>query len=148
MFWRFPVARKLVLTAGAAALVVLGLSNPAGASAPTTSRSQHGSPAHKIGPLSGKWSGNYSGAFSGTFKLTWVQLGQNLSGTIMVSGLNNVPTGIHGTVRGTSIRFGTVGSQAITYSGSVSGHSMSGAWQMHAGSRSLGGGSWSAAKSS
>jgi hypothetical protein len=47
-------------------------------------------------------------------------------------------------VSGGSIRFGTVGSAAITYTGSVSGTSMSGTYQV-AGSP---GGSWSATKSS
>ena len=96
----------------------------------------------------GKWSGSYSGAFSGTFSLTRQQSGEDLSGTIMVSGFNDVPTSIHGTVQGASIRFGTVGSESITYSGSVSGNSMSRTWKMQAGGRSLGGGSWKASRSS
>ena len=50
--------------------------------------------------------------------------------------------------RDRSIRFGTVGSQSITYSGSVSGPSMSGNWKILAGGKSMGGGSWSASKSS
>jgi hypothetical protein len=48
-------------------------------------------------------------------------------------------------VQGDTIRFGTVGSQAITYSGSVSGSSMSGTYQVGSGA---GSGSWSAAKAS
>jgi hypothetical protein len=80
--------------------------------------------------------------------LTWQQSGKNLSGTIMVSGFNNVPTTIHGTIQGASIRFGTVGSKSITYSGSVSSNSMSGTWQIQAGGRSMGSGSWKASKSS
>ena len=112
-----------------------GLDRPQAPPAPSTS-------------LSGKWSGTYSGAYNGTFKLTWQQSGQNLSGTIMISGFGNAPTNLHGTVQGASIRFGTVGSEAITYTGSVSGKSMSGTWKIKAGSRSLGGGSWKASKSS
>ena len=64
----------------------------------------------------------------------WKQSGPRLSGTI---------TGIKGAVNGTAISFGTVGSAAITYSGSVSGKSMSGSYQT-----SGGGGSWSAHKTS
>jgi hypothetical protein len=100
-----------------------------------------------LGPLSGKWSGSYSGSFSGTFNLTWQQSGTQLSGTIMVSGFHNVPTSINGTVKGTSISFGTVGSESITYSGSVSGSSMSGSWTIQAGGRSVGTGSWQASRS-
>ena len=100
------------------------------------------------GPLSGKWSGTYSGTFTGTFKLTWQQSGHNLGGSITISGFNNVPTSINGTAQGTAIRFGTVGSEAITYTGSVSAKSMSGTWKIQAAGRSMGGGSWNASKSS
>ena len=40
---------------------------------------------------------------------------------------------INGTVNGGTISFGTVGSQAITYSGSVSGDSMSGTYKVQSG---------------
>ena len=98
--------------------------------------------------LSGKWSGTYSGSFTGSFKLTWQQSGHNLGGTITISRFNNEPTSIDGTVHGATIRFGTVGSEAITYAGSVSGKSMSGTWKIQAAGRSMGGGSWNASKSS
>jgi hypothetical protein len=130
-----------------AALVTVapGWSDPTWASAPTI-HTHHASP-HKHGALSGKWSGSYSGAYSGTFNLTWQQTGQELSGTIAISGFGGEPTSIHGTVEGTSIRFGTVGSQSITYSGSVTGSSMSGTWKIQAGGHAMGGGSWKASKS-
>ena len=108
----------------------------------------HTATPSKHEPLSGKWSGRYSGSFSGTFKLAWQQSAQNLSGTIIVSGFDNAPTSIHGTVHGVSIRFGTVGSESITYSGSFSGKSMSGTWTIQADGRSLGQGSWGASRSS
>jgi hypothetical protein len=50
-------------------------------------------------------------------------------------------------VQGGAIRFGTVGSVGITYSGSVSGHSMSGTYQVHTANGPVGG-PWSASKSS
>ncbi|MGA8297269.1 MAG: hypothetical protein WB770_09530 [Acidimicrobiales bacterium] len=128
----------------ALAAISLGWSNLAGASVSTGHK--HNPPHHSS--LSGKWSGSYGGTYSGTFRLTWQQSGQNLSGTIRVSGFNNALTSLHGTVQGASIRFGTVGSEAITYTGSVSGKSMSGTWKIKAGSRTLGGGSWRASKSS
>ena len=50
------------------------------------------------------------------------------------------------TVNGSAITFGTVGSTAITYSGTVSGNSMSGNYQVQGGSSSASG-TWSATKS-
>jgi hypothetical protein len=92
--------------------------------------------------LSGKWSGQYSGAYSGTFKLNWQQSGSTLKGTISLSAPPGT-LGINGTVSGSSIKFGTVGGPGITYTGSVSGNSMSGSY-----TTPNGGGSWSATKSS
>jgi hypothetical protein len=100
-------------------------------------------PAAAAGDLSGSWSGQYSGAFTGTFKLTWQQTGSSLTGTIMLSTENNDPVPLTGTVNGSTISFGTVGSQAVTYSGHVSGSSMSGTYQVGGAA----GGPWSATKS-
>jgi len=94
------------------------------------------------GSLSGTWSGKYGGAYHGTFILHWTQSGSRLSGTIKLSNPSSKPS-IKGTVHGSTIRFGTVGGAAITYSGSVSGKSMSGSYQTPGG-----GGSWSAHKTS
>ncbi|HUJ67198.1 MAG TPA: hypothetical protein VLX59_16755 [Acidimicrobiales bacterium] len=99
------------------------------------------------GDLSGTWSGNYTGSFSGTFTLTWQQTGSNLSGTIKISGFGDVPTNIDGSVQGSSIRFGTVHGQEVTYTGTVSGASMSGSWQIPVPGHTVKG-SWSASKSS
>jgi hypothetical protein len=93
--------------------------------------------------LSGTWKGQYSGGYAGTFHLTWRQSGSRLSGTIRLSAPpTTLP--INGRVQGGSISFGTLGSLAITYSGTVSGSSMSGTYQVHANGST--GGSWSAAK--
>jgi len=92
--------------------------------------------------LSGRWSGQYDGSYQGTFTLRWRQSGSRLSGTIRLSAPAGGPIAIHGTVLGGAIRFGTVGATAITYSGSVSGNSMSGTYQVHGG----GGGPWKATK--
>ena len=153
MSWRSPVAPKLALATGVAALVAVapGWSNSTWASASTPHARYHTVHKPKHGPLSGTWSGSYSGAYSGSFTLTWQQSGQNLSGTIKVSGLGDLPTSINGSVQGASIRFGTVGPRSITYTGSVSGKSddsMSGTWNMKADGQSLGGGSWHASRSS
>jgi hypothetical protein len=93
--------------------------------------------------LSGRWSGRYTGSYSGTFNLSWSQKGSNLRGKIRLSSTATTET-LTGTVKGTSITFGTVGSAAITYSGTVSGDSMSGTFQV-GGAR---GGTWTATKSS
>jgi hypothetical protein len=92
--------------------------------------------------LSGRWSGRYSGAYSGTFTLSWQQKGSGLSGRITFSAPTRTER-LTGTVKGTRITFGTVGSAAITYSGSVSGNAMSGSYR--AGGAA---GRWSANKSS
>ena len=95
------------------------------------------------GSLTGTWSGTYRGAYHGTFTLHWTQSKSRLTGTIKLSSVGR--TNITGSVRGSTIRFGTVGNaNAITYSGSVSGNSMSGTYQVANG----GSGSWSASKTS
>ena len=92
------------------------------------------------GSLTGTWSGTYRGAYHGTFTLHWTQSKSRLTGTIKLSSVGR--TNITGSVRGSTIRFGTVGNaNAITYSGSVSGRSMSGTYKTGGA-----GGSWSAHK--
>jgi hypothetical protein len=89
--------------------------------------------------LSGTWSGQYSGGYNGTFTLHWTQSGSKLTGTIKLS----QPSGtfsINGSVHGSAISFGAVGAGA-TYTGSVSGKSMSGSYKA-----APEGGSWSAKK--
>jgi hypothetical protein len=92
--------------------------------------------------LAGIWTGSYSGAYSGHFTLHWRQTASGkLKGSIALS---NPPGtyGITGSVRGSAISFGVVGAGA-TYTGSVSGKSMSGRYKT-----ATGGGRWSAHKSS
>lgn len=148
MSWHLHVPPRLVIAASVAALVAVApvWSSSSSASAPTIQT--HAQPT-KSGPLSGKWSGSYKGSFSGTFTLTWQQSGEKLSGTIKISGFSDAATNIKGTIRGSSINFGTVGSQQITYSGSVTRDvTMSGTWKMQAEGKSLGDGTWKASKSS
>jgi len=92
------------------------------------------------GSLTGTWSGTYGGAYHGTFTLHWTQSKSRLTGTIAISSIGR--TNITGSVSGSTIRFGTVGNaRAITYSGSVSGTSMSGTYKTGGD-----GGPWSAHK--
>jgi hypothetical protein len=92
--------------------------------------------------VAGTWVGSYHGAFSGTFTLHWRLAGSTLKGTITLSSPPG-QYGINGFVgRGGAIRFGVV-KVGATYTGSVSGTSMSGRYKTP-----QGGGSWSARKSS
>lgn len=110
----------------------------------TTSSQATTTTAASASGLSGTWSGRYSGAYNGTFTLTWQQSGTSLSGSIKLSSPAST-LGITGNVKGSLIRFGAVG--GVTYSGTVSGNSMSGRYRTpNQGSR--GSGSWSATKAS
>jgi hypothetical protein len=135
---RLPLLSR-ALPVSAAIIICCSTSIATAASSPAA-----GASASKVratrDPLSGTWSGKYGGTYHGTFTLHWKQAGSQLSGTIQLSNPSSRPS-IKGTVHGNTIRFGTVGSAAITYSGSVSGDSMSGSYQTPGG-----GGSWSAHK--
>ena len=129
------IARMIPVVSVAAALLVICCSSTSLA-APTHFSSKQSEPK-----LAGTWSGRYSGAVSGTFTLRWTQSGSALRGTIKLSN----PPGkypISGTVRGSKISFGAVGVGA-TYTGTVSGRSMSGRWKS-----ANRGGTWSARKTS
>jgi hypothetical protein len=130
-----PVPGQPATTASARAVVASSSPTPAAAS-PTSASTASG--------VSGTWTGQYSGSYSGTFTLSWQQTGSQLSGTIHLS-FPDTDEHITGAVNGGSISFGTVGSAAITYSGTVSGNSMSGTYQVHDTQGS--GGPWSATKS-
>jgi hypothetical protein len=134
----------LVLTAAACSSNSSPTTTPpsptlAPAGSPTTSAPPAGGSAS---PLTGTWNGTYSGTFNGTFKLTWNQSASTLTGVIHLN--PGGPAHINGVVKGNSIRFGTVGSTAITYTGTISGNSMSGTWKIHAGTG--GNGTWNATK--
>jgi hypothetical protein len=91
--------------------------------------------------LAGTWSGKYSGPYSGTFTLHWKQARSRLSGSIKLSNPSGT-YGITGSVHGGMISFGAVGAGA-TYTGSVSGRSMSGHYKT-----AMGVGTWSAHRTS
>jgi hypothetical protein len=102
------------------------------------------SPSASATGLSGSWSGTYTGGGNGTFSLDWQQSGSNLTGTIVLDGDSEDPIPINGTVNGSTINFGTVGGpNGVTYTGKMSGSSMSGTWKAPVGS-----GNWTATKSS
>ena len=144
-----------VTTSAMVALALAACSSPSGgdsgsggtgttapSSAPATKAAASRSQAPSA--LSGKWSGHYSGSFNGTFTVRWRQSGSHLHGTIHISNPDNTMP-INGRVSGSAISFGTVGSTAITYSGTVSGTSMSGSYKVHSTSGASGG-PWSASK--
>jgi hypothetical protein len=129
-----------------AALVALccsSVSIAAATSASSNLASQHLSAndsTTKRSSLAGKWAGKYSGAYTGTFTLQWTLTRTRLHGSITLN-----PGGtytITGSVHGSKISFGAVGAGA-TYTGSVSGRSMSGRYNT-----AKGGGRWSAHKTS
>ena len=95
--------------------------------------------------LSGSWSGRYGGAYSGTFRLHWTQSRSTLTGSIWITYKGHTDkTSVSGKLSGTSIKFGAVGPVGvITYTGTVSGSSMSGHY-----TTPKGGGNWSAHKTS
>ena len=91
--------------------------------------------------LTGTWNGTYNGSYSGTFTVKWTQSGSNVDGTIALPSVRTTEQ-LNGTVSGDKITFGTVGSFAVTYSGTFSGSSMSGTYNV-TGSPA---GNWSATK--
>jgi hypothetical protein len=108
-------------------------------SSPSSPTSAQSSTAPAAAGLSGTWTGQYAGPSHGTFTLKWTQSGSVLTGTIDISGAGMLR--ISGILKGNSIRFGTLGQGAITYSGTVSGNSMSGTYHAPTGS-----GTWKATK--
>jgi hypothetical protein len=145
----------LGLVPAAALAVTLAACSSSASTAPPTTKHQATTPAAvaqatsapasapAASALSGTWHGQYSGSYQGTFVLHWNQAASKLSGHIHISNPASTML-IHGSVAGGSIRFGTVGSYAITYSGTVSGGSMSGTY--HVANGNAGGGPWSASK--
>jgi hypothetical protein len=135
-------------TTGTAPSAGTSTASAAAASTPTagTPAASSSAPA-AVNGLSGNWTGQYSGASQGHFTLQWTQSGSALSGTIRLE-TDGVTMPIQGTVVGSSIRFGTVGSSGITYTGMVSGNSMSGSYKLVAANGTTFSGPWSAARSS
>jgi hypothetical protein len=153
-----PRQLVLAMTATAALAMTLAACSSSGSTGPQVTATQSAkaaaapatsAPAQAAANsgLSGKWRGQYSGAYQGHFVLRWHQSGSRLIGTIALSTPARGTVPIHGTVQGSTIKFGTVGSEAITYSGSVSGSSMSGTWQIKGPGGAAGGGPWSASRS-
>jgi len=128
-----------VLSFAAMAAIACG---GAGSVAVASASQSHKKTATHRTSLSGTWSGQYGGAYHGQFTLHWKQSGSSLTGTIKLSSVGG-SVSVTGNVRGNTIQFGTVGSAAITYTGTVSGTSMSGNYKTPGG-----GGSWSAHKTS
>ena len=129
------IASNATVATAAPATAAPATAAPATA-APSTAQAPSG------GGVSGTWNGTYSGTLNGTFVLTWQQSGQQLTGSIHVSPPAST-LAISGTVQGSQIQFGSV-SGGVSYTGTVSGGSMSGKWQL--GPTASRGGNWSASK--
>jgi hypothetical protein len=111
------------------------------ASTPASTTTAPTSAPATAGDLTGTWNGTYNGSYSGTFTVKWTQSGSNVDGTIALPSAGTTEQ-LNGTVSGDKITFGTVGSFAVTYSGTFSGSSMSGTYEV-TGSPA---GNWSATK--
>jgi hypothetical protein len=129
----------LALPVSAAVAICCSSAVATAASSPTVASASNAGAA--AASLSGTWAGTYGGTYHGTFTLHWKETRSRLSGTIKLSTNPGAKPSVTGSVHGSTIRFGTVGSAAITYSGTVSGKSMSGTYHTPAG-----GGSWKAHK--
>jgi hypothetical protein len=114
--------------------------NNVSTSTPTAAAPAPTSAAAAAADVSGGWTGKYSGVFNGTFTLSWQQTGSAVNGQIVLSSPPQTFS-ITGNLSGNAITFGAVG--GVTYTGTVSGSSMSGTYQVPSG----GGGNWSANKS-
>jgi hypothetical protein len=147
-FGIMPVAAIVAVTLTACSSSDTGGTNTAKhhSAAPTATTAAASQPtsaaATSAGGLAGAWHGQYGGAYKGTFVLHWHQSGSHLGGRIHISDPAST-LAIHGQVAAGAIKFGTVGSYRITYSGTVSGNSMSGSWQIQGAGQ---GGNWSATK--
>jgi hypothetical protein len=120
-------------TAAASAAAAASTAAPTSASATT--------PPATASDLTGTWNGTYNGSYSGSFTVKWTESGSSVNGTIALPTVGTTEQ-LNGTVNGDKITFGTVGSFAVTYSGTFSGNSMSGTYNV-TGSPA---GNWSATK--
>ena len=142
------LAAGMMVTAALAACSNSGRTTTHDTAAPRSAASVTSTPASAAAAsssssgLSGTWHGQYGGAYAGTFVLHWHQSGADLSGRIHISNPSSTLP-VHGKLVGGSIRFGTVGSYRISYTGTVSGSSMSGNWQLNGPGT---GGNWSASQ--
>jgi hypothetical protein len=129
-------------TATSAAAATAGATSTTAGGTTATSASAASTTAAASGGLSGTWSGTYAGDSQGTFTLSWIQAGSKVAGAIK---LDQGTTGLSvtGELQGSSIHFGSVGAGAVTYTGTVSGNTMSGTWT--SGSAN---GTWNASKNS
>lgn len=130
-------AARVIPVLWLAAALAIGCSTAAAARSTSRSPATH----HPKSALAGTWSGKYTGAFSGTFTLHWTQKTSHLTGSIKLSNPKGTYA-ITGSVHGKAIKFGAVGVGA-TYTGKLSGKSMSGSYKTP-----QGGGTWSAHKTS
>lgn len=138
---RIPLAIPVLWVAALLAICCSGTAIAAVSSSKLHSSTHHSKPKPHHVSLAGTWSGQYSGAFSGTFTLHWTLSKSSLNGTIALSNPKGT-YGVGGSVSGSAITFGAVGAGA-TYTGSVSGKSMSGSYKTPKGL-----GTWSAHKTS
>jgi hypothetical protein len=120
-----------------------GGSNGGGGTTPPSVPASTGSPGAVVtspgaspaaGTVAGDWNGTWQSTVvtqaTGTFTVTFAQNGNALTGTVRVADSTCLPEGsLTGVLNGSAITFGAVkGANTISYTGTVSGDSMSGTY--------------------
>lgn len=97
------------------------------------------------GAWPGEWQNTTPDASRGTFRIQWTQSGSALSGTITITGTPCLTGGsINGSLSGSALNFGVVtGQSQVSYTGTVSGNTMSGTYTTSCGNAQ---GTWKATK--
>lgn len=107
-----------------------------GASDPCASPATSSTPSGIGGTWTGSWTSAVYAGLAGAFTLNFSQTGHQLTGTIQISGSPCISTGaVTGTLNGNVITFGAVqGAETVAYTGTWSGQSLNGLWQVTASS--------------
>lgn len=97
------------------------------------------------GSWPGEWQNTTPDSSRGTFRIQWTQSGSSLSGTITITGTPCLTGGsISGSLAGSTLNFGVVtGQSQVSYTGTVSGDTMSGTYTTSCGNAQ---GTWKATK--
>jgi hypothetical protein len=140
-------APAVATTAGATTLPGAVTTAPAGAATTAPAGSATTAPATSglTGAWPGEWQNTTPDSSRGTFRIQWTQSGSSLSGTIAITGTPCLTGGsISGSLNGGNLNFGVVTGQAqVSYTGTVSGTTMSGTYTTSCGNAQ---GTWKATK--
>jgi hypothetical protein len=141
-------AARPVGAATTAAAITPPTTEPATTAATNTAAATTAPPVNGAG-LTGTWNGTWTNTTpdhsTGTFRVSWVQAGSRLTGTITINGTPCLSGGtIDGTVAGGTISFGAVKGQVnVAFVGAVAGSTMGGTYSTGCGNAK---GTWRAGK--